>query len=177
MRRGLGFRRPPPSDISIHAPREGCDTANDLPINFSYIFQSTHPVRGATNGGREGGWPVLFQSTHPARGATGGRERQDRDQHISIHAPREGCDFLPLRVRRRRHISIHAPCEGCDTKREVNLDLRRVFQSTHPVRGATRTRRFPHGRSAISIHAPREGCDATACNPTPSSSHFNPRTP
>ena len=119
----------------------------------------------------------IFQSTHPVRGATESDQHARLGRVISIHAPREGCDFLPLRVRSRRHISIHAPCEGCDTKREVNLDLRRVFQSTHPVRGATRTRRFPHGRSAISIHAPREGCDATACNPTPSSSHFNPRTP
>ena len=163
--------------ISLHAPREGCDTANDLPINFSYIFQSTHPVRGATNGGREGGWPVLFQSTHPARGATGGRERQDRDQHISIHAPREGCDFLPLRVRSRRHISIHAPCEGCDTKREVNLDLRRVFQSTHPVRGATSVHVITQVFLVISIHAPREGCDANKTIPAWAFGNFNPRTP
>ena len=141
--------------ISLHAPREGCDTANDLPINFSYIFQSTHPVRGATNGGREGGWPVLFQSTHPARGATGGRERQDRDQHISIHAPRE----------------------GCDTKREVNLDLRRVFQSTHPVRGATFLIVSVTTPVGISIHAPREGCDCTRISRPCSESYFNPRTP
>ena len=156
-------------------------------------------MRGATNGGREGGWPVLFQSTHPARGATGGRERQDRDQHISIHAPREGCDFLPLRVRSRRHISIHAPCEGCDTKREVNLDLRRVFQSTHPVRGATPKSRHidaprlfqsthpvrgatarafrDHVPRAISIHAPREGCDVRTRHHPSIPCYFNPRTP
>ena len=186
--------------ISLHAPREGCDTANDLPINFSYIFQSTHPVRGATNGGREGGWPVLFQSTHPVRGATPAdvtvsaklnlfqsthpvRGATESDQHarlgrvISIHAPREGCDFLPLRVRSRRHISIHAPCEGCDTKREVNLDLRRVFQSTHPVRGATARAFRDHVPRAISIHAPREGCDVRTRHHPSIPCYFNPRTP
>ena len=34
-----------------------------------------------------------------------------------------------------------------------------IFQSTHPVRGATRTRQFYMPRTSISIHAPREGCD------------------
>ena len=118
--------------ISLHAPREGCDTANDLPINFSYIFQSTHPVRGATNGGREGGWPVLFQSTHPARGATGGRERQDRDQHISIHAPREGCDDLVLRVGQFEPISIHAPREGCDVRTRHHPSIPCYFNPRTP---------------------------------------------
>ena len=33
------------------------------------------------------------------------------------------------------------------------------FQSTHPVRGATRGGRHRHPRVSISIHAPREGCD------------------
>ena len=52
-----------------------------------------------------------------------------------------------------------------------------IFQSTHPVRGATSVHVITQVFLVISIHAPREGCDATACNPTPSSSHFNPRTP
>ena len=34
-----------------------------------------------------------------------------------------------------------------------------VFQSTHPVRGATEVRRFAEDIADISIHAPREGCD------------------
>ena len=55
--------------ISIHAPREGCDVLDWEPGGH-WTFQSTHPVRGATNylGVRE----IL--------------------QPISIHAPREGCD-------------------------------------------------------------------------------------
>ena len=34
-------------DISIHAPREGCDMVLTL-IIWLIKFQSTHPVRGAT---------------------------------------------------------------------------------------------------------------------------------
>ena len=39
--------------ISIHAPREGSDTASD-PGSEPQVFQSTLPVRGATH--------TLFQS-------------------------------------------------------------------------------------------------------------------
>ena len=37
-----------PVMISIHAPREGCDTQKPLQILRYDLFQSTHPVRGAT---------------------------------------------------------------------------------------------------------------------------------
>ena len=35
-------------DISIHAPREGCDGLAAYAAQGDYQFQSTHPVRGAT---------------------------------------------------------------------------------------------------------------------------------
>ena len=35
-----------------------------------------------------------------------------------------------------------------------------LFQSTHPVRGATTMGEQPMEEDLISIHAPREGCDA-----------------
>ena len=34
--------------ISIHAPREGCDSCSFRVLAFLFEFQSTHPVRGAT---------------------------------------------------------------------------------------------------------------------------------
>ena len=34
--------------ISIHAPREGCDDDTAKSIQENLKFQSTHPVRGAT---------------------------------------------------------------------------------------------------------------------------------
>ena len=79
--------------ISIHAPRAGCDVAALYEYGGCRIFQSTHPVRGAT---KVKAWPssadwyfnprtpcgvrhacsvipcnhFKFQSTHPVRGAT-----------------------------------------------------------------------------------------------------------
>ena len=58
--------------ISIHAPREGCDTASGADINAFFEFQSTHPARGATKSAKRNGTVGM----------------------ISIHAPREGCDNL-----------------------------------------------------------------------------------
>ena len=58
-------------------------------------------------------------------------------QHISIHAPREGCDPPTDPIMLVTDISIHAPREGCDTD-AMRISCRKIlFQSTHPVRGAT----------------------------------------
>ena len=57
--------------VSIHAPREGCDSLVISDKNLLMQFQFTHPGRGATVAKmtltevqRE------FQFTHPGRGAT-----------------------------------------------------------------------------------------------------------
>ena len=65
------------------------------------VFQSTHPVRGATR--RSPHWRIRsrFQSTHPSRGATRVTVRGYIDLHISIHAPLTGCDHSsrwPFRI-------------------------------------------------------------------------------
>ena len=72
------------ADISIHAPRAGCDVLVTPPKAVKALFQSTHPVRGAT---------VIDVVT----GLT---------WLISIHAPRAGCDgkfddFNPLNLHKR----------------------------------------------------------------------------
>ena len=166
------------SEISIHAPREGCDP-------FSVV--------------RHAG-PVRFQSTHPARGATLYPNFHKQHDWISIHAPREGCDQDGETCRHTRVISIHAPREGCDLHIITVLLRGSIFQSTHPARGATpvnsaiksvlsisihapREGCDPALRAClsepgvISIHAPREGCDSTPVVPSQKACHFNPRTP
>ena len=88
-------------EISIHAPREGCDSLLVCTRSACVPFQSTHPARGATHrhiqgrqyskisihAPREGCdrflvsatyTPVLFQSTHPARGATANFTKEQR---------------------------------------------------------------------------------------------------
>ena len=104
------------SIISIHAPRTGSD------------FFGFHHIRFA----------FLFQSTLPARGATQGLHNNCLSHNISIHAPRTGSDprksppmltpayFNPRSPHGERHplgglskyefmISIHAPRTGSDT--------------------------------------------------------------
>ena len=79
-----------------------------------------------------------FQSTHPMRGATSGYSRTLSVGPISIHAPHAGCDkgkiimkYMPM------NISIHAPHAGCDVLTRWIGERRLLFQSTHPMRGAT----------------------------------------
>ena len=52
-----------------------------------------------------------------------------------------------------------------------------LFQSTHPVRGATRSRTILFCSRLISIHAPRAGCDRRSPRRYHQDGHFNPRTP
>ena len=58
--------------------------------------------------------PSLFQSTHPLRGATGLASAMFAVQRISIHAPLAGCDLLGQAISAAIDISIHAPLAGCD---------------------------------------------------------------
>ena len=63
--------------VSIHAPREGCDTDRRTFVLNGFVFQFTHPGRGATGKtlvGLEG------------------------ELEVSIHAPREGCDDPTARI-------------------------------------------------------------------------------
>ena len=59
-------------------------------------------------------------------------------------------------------VSIHAPREGRDHGGDAELAQELAFQSTRPVKGATRTRQAEHPACSVSIHAPREGRDFAA---------------
>ena len=80
-------------DISIHAPREGCDSGwiaalvAQMGISIHAPREGCDPIRALIFSSRS-----RFQSTHPARGATDVLYLRDDAPGISIHAPREGCD-------------------------------------------------------------------------------------
>ena len=119
----------------------------------------------------------------PRTGCDMSRSPNCRNPDISIHAPRAGCDKIDEYIcQLLRKISIHAPRAGCDIMRRTTFGFSKLFQSTHPVRGATMpmdkavsaAQDFnprtpcgvrPHARGIykavreISIHAPRAGCD------------------
>ncbi len=112
-----------------------------------------------------------FQSTRPVRGATHLPVLRGRRRHVSIHAPRAGRDpartgasrpqarfnpRAPCGARRRQvvqqvvvvEVSIHAPRAGRDVTANDEDVAHVAFQSTRPVRGATRRhhRQAPGGR-------------------------------
>ena len=149
-------------EVSIHAPREGCDKLSGEVEGHILAFQFTHPVRGATYALLLSVGSFRFQFTHPVRGATTLLEGYRPLNNVSIHAPREGCDACgALYGGARQHVSIHAPREGCDTAWDTEPLLDAGFQFTHPVRGATRLYKAVSYLYDVSIHAPREGCDST----------------
>ena len=148
-------------EISIHAPLTGCDkklnwtVANMLDFNprtpygmrlKAYngiepkgLFQSTHPLRDATDRiGTRIEFVNKFQSTHPLRDATKQEFHKLGDNTISIHAPLTGCD-------------VHKPY--------IVYMVATIFQSTHPLRDATFLHMIIPARGFISIHAPLTGCD------------------
>ena len=162
-----------------------------------------------------------FQFTHPGKGATSLSVLSTMALLVSIHAPWEGCDCAQARsARAESEVSIHAPWEGCDSNETIPKvghwgfnsrtlgrvrqellalsTISRVFQFTHPGKGAT-TRslramfaiefQFTHpGKGAtesngvseneltVSIHAPWEGCDSRGHPPRPTHESFNSRT-
>ena len=125
-------------------------------------FQSTLPVRGATMLLPAFTGSVMpFQSTLPVRGATTRSRCCPGGACISIHAPRAGSDFpRPLS---RVWPPYFNPRSPCGERRAVRFAARLTdsFQSTLPVRGATRPPKRTYQRDeTISIHAPRAGSDA-----------------
>ena len=111
QRRGLDTRR----GVSIHAPREGCDSVVAMRLILPLQFQFTHPGRGAT---------ILSSFLLDA-------------VEVSIHAPREGCDA------RTAPLAPLAPGFNSRTPGGVRLSVSAPlaevskFQFTHPGRGAT----------------------------------------
>ena len=142
--------------ISIHAPREGCDSLLVCTRSACVPFQSTHPARGATRGWV---WCSPRRRNFNPRTPRGVRPHHIIDLYlcafISIHAPREGCDaFLPRSGRPADHFNPRTP-RGVRLQAFSALKEEREFQSTHPARGATGL--LPYTRSW--------------------SRYFNPRTP
>ena len=135
-----GYARPPGVilDVSIHAPREGCDHDPAVRAGMERRFQFTHPVRGATEEVGRRFFAALFQFTHPVRGATSGASAAMKAVEFQFTHPVRGATQLREEARDQGRVSIHAPREGCDSSPRRISALPLSFQFTHPVRGATR---------------------------------------
>ena len=119
----------------------------------------------------------IFQSTHPLRGATAYVKQVFNEFIISIHAPLAGCDRTDVVSGTATLISIHAPLAGCDIHQILYISHSEKFQSTHPLRGATNIVTSYVALQNISIHAPLAGCDYYFIPFNYVSFNFNPRTP
>ena len=143
----------------------------------SSIFQSTPPVKAATEIAVLSGYTGGFQSTPPVKAATCSYIFSERDTTISIHAAREGGDRLRLRkVFFVQPISIHAAREGGDAGRHT--DNLRYSISIHAAReGGDPSNKGKENPKPISIHAAREGGDMRLSPLSYTTSYFNPRRP
>ena len=149
------------SRISIHAPRAGCDCSPTLETAPSSYFNPRTPC-GVRRGGvqERGRAGDDFNPRTPCGVRPCPPTSPVGPNCISIHAPRAGCDRLPcMPPQSAAGISIHAPRAGCDPGERSHsgphlyfnprtpcgvrpcglrgLTTRLLFQSTHPVRGAT----------------------------------------
>ena len=97
---------------------------------------------------------------------------------ISIHAAREGGDaILVFFCSAGLSISIHAAREGGDIPDSISKSRKAKFQSTPPVKAATKTSKVRNFVIWISIHAAREGGDPCRSRYPTNAQNFNPRRP
>ena len=129
------------------------------------VFQSTHPLRGATLRMCAESSTTDFNPRTPCGVRPGRYAGICRDCIISIHAPLAGCDLSAHAVQSLEQISIHAPLAGCDSVAGRVMVGSGLFQSTHPLRGATSYPFYDDSKRTISIHAPLAGCDSFRCTP------------
>ena len=81
---------------------------------YCAIFQSTPPVKAATDATIKDGGTSVFQSTPPVKAATFSTVGVSAIAAISIHAAREGGDARKHNRECNPAISIHAAREGGD---------------------------------------------------------------
>ena len=74
------------------------------------------------------------------------------------------------------YFNPRTPC-GVRQDDRMSGDPNQIFQSTHPLRGATADGAFSGTPHFISIHAPLAGCDGRLCHDRRPERYFNPRTP
>ena len=164
--------------ISIHAPREGCDSLLVCTRSACVPFQSTHPARGATRG-----WVWCSPRRRNFNPRTPRGVRRPEPQRLKPMS-----DFNPRTPRGVRpptkgimlggfFISIHAPREGCDSRCPQPELPKTQFQSTHPSRGATRI--STHCCVTCTFQSTHPARGATRCSRgcLDTRSNFNPRTP
>ncbi len=152
-------------------PRAPCG-ARPAPANAASAaerFQSTRPMRGATEDMREptGGPHISIHAPHAGRDMV--RIRDVLAGSISIHAPHAGRDVGWCNGSTQGSISIHAPHAGRDYQSARSNAPGALFQSTRPMRGATGPGWI--GSGTHSYFNPRAPCGARRCHGAANAAH------
>ena len=117
VRRLVAYRNRPTHNFNPRTPCGVRLTGPALPSR-ALLFQSTHPLRGATPPRSPGS---AAMSNFNPRTPCGVRRHclhiSTFMGGISIHAPLAGCDAYIRMLIAQDAISIHAPLAGCDPKR------------------------------------------------------------
>ena len=106
--------------VSIHAPRAGRDTYARTTRPTAFGFNPRAPCGARPSVGAVTIPPFAFQSTRPVRGATNYSTREEGAPQC--FNPRAPCGARPIiaHVRKERHnVSIHAPRAGRDLYNHV----------------------------------------------------------
>ena len=120
---------------------------------------------------------IRFQSTLPLRGATGIHANTCTQQIISIHAPLTGSDLIYVCTYYEfRYFNPRSPY-GERRWTDGACSTHPTFQSTLPLRGATRRGSRKGSARPISIHAPLTGSDLIPKDTVRLMCNFNPRSP
>ena len=149
------------SAISIHTPHAGSDPGDELIIHRGANFNPHSPCGERRCGCPEPDTGYLISIHTPHAGSDGFRHILNHFDGISIHTPHAGSDDDAVLYKALLKISIHTPHAGSDYKKWLQLyrkedfnphspcGERRVrlsydkhmdeFQSTLPMRGATRS--------------------------------------
>ena len=163
--------------ISIHAPRAGRDAEPSTLSGFPCYFNPRAPC-GARRASTS--WASRSANFNPRAPCGARRPGPGRDLRLRDFNPRAPCGARL--ASRPGHGSDDDPFQSTRPVRGATRPVSQStwfqrFQSTRPVRGATAEAPVRVHAAHISIHAPRAGRDLhTACTGGPGW-YFNPRAP
>ena len=119
---------------------------------------------------------ISFQSTRPMRGATDEISRRDEWAAFQSTRPMRGATFFSLYLLHSLLFQSTRPVWGATSIISASSTFA-SFQSTRPVWGATRVAGCSDSDKKVSIHAPHAGRDVCSINFRRCPIGFNPRAP
>ena len=145
--------------ISIHTPHAGSDPVRHQRRFAQIDFNPHSPCGERRQDTVKHSRPARISIHTPHAGSDGLVMEAGEPVPISIHTPHAGSDSPSARYTNGREISIHTPHAGSDWQNVTPAPVRRLFQSTLPMRGATDYCNITRYLPLISIHTPHAGSD------------------